>query len=92
MQILLKTKIYFFIPLKCKINSKNCQSYYIDLRSISKMRKPFSPILSYPQKKVTFMASSTTSLQTMDDISYSSHLLKVLASFFLVSFRTFVYA
>jgi len=41
MLILIKTKIYFLVPLKCKINSNNCQNIYIDLVSISEMRKPF---------------------------------------------------
>jgi len=50
MLILIKTKIYFLLPLICKINSNNCQNIYIDLSSISKMRKPFL-LPPYPQKK-----------------------------------------
>jgi len=70
--ILIKTKIYFIGLLNLKINSNNCQSIYIDLSSIRKMRKPFS-LLSYPKKKVPFLASSTTPPQMPDEISCSSH-------------------
>jgi len=79
-QKLIKTKIYFRISLKHKINSNNCQSIYISLCYIGKMRKPF---LIPPLKKNYFFGflyhpphrrgiNSSVAFIHLADIAYSA--------------------